>query len=86
MKRTVNFEVSFFSLGKKRTSLVHPQEKKHVARFLGKKFVIVCCPLAWRKASYRRLPCSTYTSQSETVVSLCESNLLALREDNMTLP
>ena len=45
MKRTVNFEVSFFSLEKKRTSLVHPQEKKRIARLLSKKQSIAGCPI-----------------------------------------
>ena len=43
-KRTVYFEVSFFSLGKKRTSLAHPQEKKRIARLCSKKCSIAGFP------------------------------------------
>ena len=41
---TYFYEVSFFSLRKKRTSLVHPQEKKRIARLCSKSCAIAGCP------------------------------------------
>ncbi len=63
--RHLLYEVRFFSLEKKRTSLKHPPEKKRIARFIGKRFTIVCFPLTWRKQAVAGCPATTAPTKAK---------------------